>query len=107
MTLIHDPEPDRPHNRINDGKVDRQGRFVAGSMDTQEAGGNGSLYRLDPDLKVTKLEGGIVVSNGPCWSPDGRTFYFTDSWSGQLSAYDYDLATGGIAEQALFAKIDV
>ena len=35
-----------------------------------EEGGNGSLYRLDPDLKVARLEGGIIVSNGPCWSPD-------------------------------------
>jgi sugar lactone lactonase YvrE len=46
--LIHDPEPDKPANRINDGKVDKQGRFLAGSMDTQESGGNGALYRMDP-----------------------------------------------------------
>ena len=36
-TLIHDPEPDKPSNRINDGKVDRRGRFISGSMDTQES----------------------------------------------------------------------
>ncbi len=102
---IHDPEPDRPDNRLNDGKVDRQGRFLAGSMDTQEAGPNGALYRLDSDLTVTKLEGGIVVSNGPCWSPDGRIFYFTDTWSGQISAYDYDTATGAIANKRLFTKM--
>lgn len=105
VELIHDPEPDRPDNRLNDGKVDRQGRFLAGSMDTQEAGPNGALYRLDPDLTVTKLEGGIVVSNGPCWSPDGRIFYFTDTWSGQISAYDYDTATGAIANKRLFTKM--
>ena len=28
---------------------------------------------------MTKVETGIIVSNGPCWSPDDRTFYFTDS----------------------------
>ena len=28
--LIVDPEPDKPANRINDGKVDKRGRFVAG-----------------------------------------------------------------------------
>lgn len=105
VELIHDPEPDRPGNRLNDGKVDRQGRFLAGSMDTQEAGPNGALYRLDPDLTVTKLEGGIVVSNGPCWSPDGRIFYFTDTWSGQISAYDYDTATGAIANKRLFTRM--
>lgn len=94
VSLIADPEPDHPNNRLNDGKVDRQGRFVAGSMDTLEEGPNGALYRLDPDLQVARLESAIIVSNGPCWSPDGGTFYFTDTWSGQISAYDYDTATG-------------
>ena len=104
VSLIHDPEPDRPDNRLNDGKVDRQGRFVAGSMDTQEQGPNGALYRLDPDLKVSRLDSGIVVSNGPCWSPDGRTLYFTDTWSGQISAYDYDPATGAVANKRRFCE---
>ena len=105
VELIHDPEPDRPNNRINDGKVDQRGRFVAGSMDTMEEGPNGALYQLDPDLKVTKLESGIIVSNGPCWSPDGRTFYFTDTWSGEISAYDYDLDSGVIANKRTFARM--
>ena len=64
-------------------------------MDTMEEGPNGALYRLDPDLKLHVLERGIIVSNGPCWSPDGRTFYFTDTWSGEISAYDYDLDRAG------------
>ncbi len=106
VTPIHDPEPDKPNNRVNDGKVDKQGRFLAGSMDTLEQGPNGALYRLDPDLKVTKLEDGIVVSNGPCWSPDGRIFYFADSWSGQISAYDYDPGTGGISNKRCFARME-
>jgi sugar lactone lactonase YvrE len=74
-------------------------------MDTMEEGPNGALYRLDPDLKVTRLEGGIIVSNGPCWSPEGRTFYFTDTWSGEISAYDYDLESGGIANKRTFARM--
>ena len=106
VTPVHDPEPDKPNNRVNDGKVDRRGRFLAGSMDTMEEGPNGALYRLDPDLTVTKLEEGIVVSNGPCWSPDGRTFYFTDTWSGQISAYDYDLDTGTISRKRRFARME-
>ena len=92
--LIDDPEPDKPNNRINDGKVDRRGRFIAGSMDTMEEGPNGALYRLDPDFTVTKLDSGIIVSNGPCWSPDDKIFYFADSWCGEIWAYDYDIDTG-------------
>jgi len=105
-TLIHDPEPDKPTTRINDGKVDRRGRFIAGSMDTMEEGPNGALYRLDPDFKVTKLDDRIIVSNGPCWSPDDKTFYFADSWSGEIWAYDYDIETGTVANRRTFAKVD-
>ncbi|MBX5455175.1 MAG: SMP-30/gluconolactonase/LRE family protein [Acidobacteriia bacterium] len=105
VSLIHDPEPDKPNNRLNDGKVDPRGRFLAGSMDTKEEGPNAALYRLDPDLRVTKLESNIIVSNGPCWSPDGRTFYFSDTWSGEIWAYDYDLETGTISNKRTFCKM--
>jgi sugar lactone lactonase YvrE len=105
-TLIHDPEPDLANTRINDGKVDRRGRFISGSMDPMESGPIGSLYRLDPDFKVTKLDSGIIVSNGPCWSPDDKTFYFADSWSGEIWAYDYDIKTGSVSNRRTFTKID-
>ena len=50
------PSPTSRNNRLNDGKVDRRGRFVAGSMDTMEEGPNGALYRLDPDFSLHKLD---------------------------------------------------
>jgi sugar lactone lactonase YvrE len=106
IELIHDTEPDRHENRLNDGKVDKRGRFVVGSMDTRESGPNGALYRLDPDFSVHTLDTGIIVSNGPCWSPDGDTFYFADSWSGEIWAYDYDRATGSVSNRRTFVKID-
>jgi sugar lactone lactonase YvrE len=104
--LIIDPEPDKPTTRLNDGKVDKRGRFVAGSMDTMEEGPNGALYRLDPDLSLHKLDDKIIVSNGPCWSPDGKIFYFADSWSGEIWAYDYDLNSGKVSNKRTFTKID-
>lgn len=103
--LIVDPEPDKSTTRLNDGKVDRRGRFIAGSMDMMEDGPNGSLYRLDPDLELTKLEENIIVSNGPCFSPDGKTFYFADSWSEEISVYDYDLETGTPSNKRTFASM--
>ncbi|MBL0407167.1 SMP-30/gluconolactonase/LRE family protein [Microvirga aerilata] len=106
VELIHDPEPGLTANRINDGKVDKAGRFVAGSMDTMEEGPNGALYSLGPDLKVTKLDQGIVCSNGPCWSPDGKLFYFADTWSGEIWVYDYDQVTGAVSNRRTFTKID-
>lgn len=105
VSLITDPEPDRPNNRLNDGKVDRRGRFIAGSMDTMEEGPNGALYRLDADLGTTKLAGDIIVSNGPCWSPNGDIFYFTDTWSGEISAYDYNQESGTVSNQRCFCRM--
>ncbi|ESY70997.1 MULTISPECIES: SMP-30/gluconolactonase/LRE family protein [Mesorhizobium] len=106
VTLIHDPEPDKPMNRLNDGKVDRRGRFFAGSMDTMEEGPSGGLYRLDPDFSVTRIDTGIICSNGPCWSPDDRTFYFADTWTGEIWAYDYDIATGAATNRRTFTRVD-
>jgi sugar lactone lactonase YvrE len=101
---ITDPEADLPTTRLNDGKVDRRGRFLAGSMDMDEAGPNGALYRLDPDFSIHLLEDKIICSNGPCWSPDGRTFYFCDTWSEEISAYDYDLETGTPSNKRTFTS---
>jgi L-arabinonolactonase len=71
-----------------------------------EEGPNGALYRLDPDFSVTELDRGIIVSNGPCWSPDDTIFYFADSWSGEIWAYDYDIASGSVSNRRCFAKLD-
>ena len=106
VELIIDPEPDKANNRLNDGKVDKRGRFVAGSMDTMEEGPNGALYRLDPDLSLHTIDRDIIVSNGPCWSPAGDTFYFTDTWTGEIWAYDYDLDTGNVSNRRTFATVD-
>jgi len=106
LTAIHDPEPTRPDNRLNDGKVDRQGRFVFGSMDTLEESPSAKLYRLDADLSVHTLDEGIICSNGPCWSPDGRTLYFCDTWTGVIWAYDYDIVTGAADNRRTFANVD-
>jgi L-arabinonolactonase len=105
LTPIEDPERDNRRTRMNDGKVDRQGRFLVGSMDYEEREPIGALYRLDPEHRLTRLEEGIIVSNGPCWSPDGGTFYFTDTWSGEISAYDYDQESGMVANKRCFCRM--
>lgn len=106
VTRINETHPDELRPRMNDGKVDRQGRFVAGSMDFHETHPVGKLFRLDPDLSVHTLDTGIVCSNGPCWSPDGKTFYFTDSYTRAIWAYDYDTETGNVRSRRTFATFD-
>ncbi|RYF84182.1 MAG: SMP-30/gluconolactonase/LRE family protein [Comamonadaceae bacterium] len=102
--LIHDPEPGLAETRLNDGKVDRRGRFLAGSMHRLETEGQGSLYRLDADHSCHKLDGGIMCSNAPAFSPDGRTLYFADSVRRELYAYDYDLDSGHVSNKRLFVS---
>lgn len=87
------PEPDRPFNRFNDGKLDRAGRFWAGTMDDREEEPLGALYRLDPDESWTRVDDGYQVTNGPAFSPDGRTLYHNDS--GRQLTYAFDLDPDG------------
>lgn len=99
-------QPGELRPRLNDGKVDRQGRFVAGSMDFEEADPVGKLFRLDPDLSLHVLDTDIICSNGPCWSPDGRTLYFADTGRNLIWAYDYDTETGAVRSRRRFASFD-
>jgi len=88
------PEAGRPAMRFNEGKVDPRGRFLAGTMNETVREPDGTLYRLDPDLSLTPLLGDVIVPNGLCWSPDGRTMYFADTRRHAISAFDYDLDDG-------------
>lgn len=77
--IIANPEESLPGNRFNDGKVDRSGRFWAGTMDDNERQDTGTLYRIGPDLAWTAMDGGYRVTNGPAFSPDARRMYENDS----------------------------
>ena len=106
LELIHKIEDDQPRSRLNDGKVDRRGRFLAGGMDDKEELGICALWRLDPDLSIKRIDDGIICSNGPCWSPDDKTFYFADTFQGKMWSYDYDIDTGEIANKDVFASTE-
>ena len=97
------PEAMIARNRFNDGKCDRAGRFWAGTMDDRLKEHTGSLYRLDPDRSVHRMDGAIGVSNSLAWSPDDRVFYFADTLDGTIYAYDFDRPSGGIANKRVFA----
>ena len=107
LTFVVDPEPDHPTNRLNDGKVGPDGRFWIGSMfdvPGVEREPTGALYCIEPDGTCRKVLDGLYVSNGLAWSPDGRTMYHSDSGGNYIKAYDYDLATGEIANSRVIAR---
>ena len=103
--IIADPEAERPRNRFNDGKVDRAGRFWAGTMDEGIRETSGALYRLDPDHSLATVDRDYIVANGPAFSPDGRVLYHNDSARQVTYASDIDDA-GNASNRREFARFD-
>lgn len=105
ITRLIDPEPDRPDNRLNDAKVDSRGRLWLGSKSDSNPASKGALYRLDPDLSVTRHDDGYGVTNGPTFSVDGRWLYHTDSDA--RTVYRFALGEdGSLGEREAFIRFD-
>ena len=91
-------EADVPTNRMNDGKCDPAGRFWAGTMAFDEqTRGAGALYRLDPDLHVSRVVDGVNLSNGLDWSLDGRQMYYIDSPTHGVDVFDFEPNDGSLS----------
>ena len=91
-----DPEKHLPRNRFNDGKCDPAGRFWAGTISLDREPGAASLYCLEPDGRVRTMLRGVTNSNGIAWSLDHATMYHIDTPTRQVTAFDYDMASGQI-----------
>jgi sugar lactone lactonase YvrE len=80
----------KPDYRFNDGRVDPWGRFWVGSVDTTKQTGEAALYRLDPDGRVTWIEGEMLTCNGAAFTADGRRFAHANTPSHALRMYDVE-----------------
>ena len=98
------PEADLTENRFNDGKVDENGRYWAGSMDDGEKSETGSLYRLDGDLSLHKMDENYSITNGPAFSLDGKTLYHTDTAKRTIFAFDCSEG-GAISNRRVFVEL--
>ena len=105
------PEIDRPQNRGNDGAADAKGRFWFGTMQQNIAAdgsdmditqSSGALYRVGQDGVSKLMFDKVGVSNGPCWSPDNDTFYFSDSRTQIIWAFDFDQDSGDLSNPRVF-----
>ncbi|XP_072470619.1 regucalcin-like [Notamacropus eugenii] len=104
-------DKDKKNNRFNDGKVDPAGRYFAGTMAEETAPAvlerhQGSLYALFPNGTVQKYFDRVDISNGLDWSLDHKIFYYIDSLSYSVDAFDYDLQTGKIANRRSVYKLE-
>lgn len=92
-------------DNLNDGCCDRAGRFWVGSKARDWASPIGALFRIDADRSVRRMDAGFQLSNGMGWSPDDRTMYFIDSAPREIYAYDFDAASGGIANRRVLVRV--
>ncbi len=95
--------PSPGDTRCNDGKCDPQGRFWIGTCSNTP--GAAALYRYDPDGTVQVMETGLTISNGLGWSPDGTTFYLTDSAPHKIYAYDFDPTAGTLSDRRVLIDL--
>lgn len=84
VTPIVAPEPNLPNNRRNDAKADARGRIWAGSMDVGAGKPTGTLWRLDPDRSLHRMDDGYTICNGPAFNPDQSVIYHTDTALGTV-----------------------
>lgn len=101
-SFICDPEEGMEKNRFNDGRADARGRMFAGSVYPPKDHGGASIYSLSPEGEVKKWVDNLLTSNGIAFSPDGTTFYYTDTPSHAIQQCDYDLETGTPSNCRLF-----
>ena len=95
----------RAEIRWNDGKVDSSGRLWAGTMGLEKDGDipfdAGSFYSMGDDLLLKKQISPVSISNGLAWNPDNDIFYYIDSFTYQVVAYDYNCQTGTISNKKI------
>jgi len=90
VTWLIKIEENNPGTRMNDGRVDRNGVFWAGTMveDESTAIDKAALYSINQNFVVQQHLTGLTISNGLCWSPDGKVTYFADSPTHKIVSFD-------------------
>ena len=97
--------PGETGTRIGDGRCDRAGNFVFGTMDDgYPVKVIGKFHRLNAaTLTVESLALPVVaIPNSICFSPDGGTLYYCDSMQGRIMCCDYP----SLQNQRVFAKTE-
>lgn len=106
LRRLASPRGEARDNRFHDGKCDARGRFVAGTMDHREQEASGALYAFSPGQRPRRLLKELRISSGLAWAPDGKTMYFIDTPTCDVTAFDYDLKTGQIANPRRIIHFD-
>jgi L-arabinonolactonase len=109
VTALCPVEAEQPGTRINDGRTDRHGRFVFGTLHEaaqRQAIGHFYQFSLRHGLRRLALPP-VRIANSICFSPDGGTMYFTDTPSGVIQQCSYDSDSAEVGEPRPFARVAV
>jgi len=106
LEWLSKPEAHLTGNRLNDGRVDRQGRFWVGSIVEQQHAPDqsASLFCLNHHQQVSSHLTGLRISNSLCWSLDSTRLYHADSPSHQIKVYDFDAVSGTLSNGRVFVQ---
>jgi len=102
-TTVIDRIPGEEDSRFNDVIADPAGRVFCGTMSSPSHAGR--LYRLDPDGSLRVVVERVGTSNGMGFTPDRRGMYYTDTRAREIYLYDYDAASGEIANRRVFVRL--
>jgi sugar lactone lactonase YvrE len=106
VTMLVPLEVDLPSTRTNDGRTDRAGNFVFGTMNEDpDKAPAGSFYQYSRRHGLRRLAlGGVAIPNSICFSPDGRTMYYCDSLSGRILQCRYDAESAEVSDSRPFVE---
>lgn len=105
LERLTDFEPDHATSRYNDGRCDRQGRFIVGGIDEDGLKPTSTLTRYAGD-RVETLRENVSCSNSICFSPDGRWMYFADTPTKTIQRHPYDPETGAVGAPEAFLTVE-
>lgn len=105
ITKVANPDTNSETNRFNDAKCDPRGRLFAGTISDTRTSGDANCYRFDSKFNYVTVVPGVVNSNGLCWSPNQKIFYYIDTATRKVDAFDYEIETGDITNRRTVVDI--
>ncbi len=108
ITPLVSVEGSQPSTRVNDGRTDRSGNFVFGTLnEVREKAPLGAFYQFSWQRGLRRLGlGAVVTSNSICFSPDGTTMYYCDTRERRIMQCDYDADEASVANIREFVRFD-
>ena len=102
--FVAHPAEGRDDLVYNDAAADSQHRLWIGTAEESERNPTAVLFSVEPSGVSRVADRGFTVCNGPAFSPDGVTMYFSDTSARRILAYSVD-GDGSLSERRVFASI--